>query len=228
MNMGTLYLAASTKDATLCVDLTRSQIVEGARVYVWRCNGLVNQQWSTPSQGLLAPPSSPSPPARSSPPSPLAPPFPPTPPAQKQSVITIRTLLEKNLKTCLELAGGKVTNGSPVQIASCTGQDNQNFLFKDGLIHPKVDTRMCLDARAKMVNGSQLMLWECNGSLQQKFGYDMKMKTIYLAASQKDATLCLECRVAAAKVYVIGCTGHINQQWFVKSAAGLGRAMLLV
>jgi len=42
----------------------------------------------------------------------------------------------------------------------------------------------CLDA-GDMQEGTQLMIWDCNGMSQQKWGFDSQMKVIYLADSRR-------------------------------------------
>lgn len=106
-----------------------------------------------------------------------------------------------------------------VQVASCNGQVNQQFLFKDGVIHPNgastvsSESAWCLDGGDKMVAGAEPIFSECNGSPSQQFGYDAKMKTIYSAAGQTDATMCVE--FSAFKVQLWGCNGLLKQEWAV-------------
>jgi len=137
-------------------------------------------------------------------------------------VVTIQTLADKDQNTCLEFSGGKVEWGSYVQIGTCTGSPMQNFLFKDGFIHPAAHMGTCLDAGDKMVAGTQLMAWKCNNLPQQKFGYDGNMKTIYLSASQADASLCVDLAdgklLAGNKVQALACSGLLNQKWNVPPA----------
>ena len=60
-----------------------------------------------------------------------------------------------------------------------------------------------------------LKIWDCNGLDQQKWGYDFKAGTIFLAASA-DASLCVDAYAPPAsgnKLQVWGCNGE-DQQLF--------------
>merc|ERR1719163_1937875 len=110
---------------------------------------------------------------------------------QIQPGITIR--VGQDYKLCLDLAGGKTDNGTPVQIWDCNGLSNQFWTFIGGTyqIRPAGDMSKCLDA-GNMQDGTKLMIWDCNGQKQQKFGYDARMATLYLASSETDASKCVD------------------------------------
>lgn len=86
---------------------------------------------------------------------------------------------------------------------------------------------MCLDAGDYLHDqGEQLFLWECNGRAQQTWGFDSKMKTVYLSQSlgsrnlsHPDASLCLDVAGKSSKpgahVDVWPCSGLWNQQFWV-------------
>jgi hypothetical protein len=43
--MGTVYAAASASDASLCLDIPGGKTDDGAKLWVWACNGLGQQKW---------------------------------------------------------------------------------------------------------------------------------------------------------------------------------------
>jgi len=93
--------------------------------------------------------------------------------------------------------------------------------------------KKCIDA-GKMTSGNYLMLWDCLGGSNQKFGYDPKMNTIYLSASAEHmsesrlvgvgskhpaASLCMDISggkvTDGTRVDTSSCDGCWNQQWYV-------------
>merc|ERR1712070_484531 len=78
----------------------------------------------------------------------------------------------------------------------------------------------CLDAgNYDQDQGKPLVIWECNGQPQQKFGYDPKAQTIYLPDSMTDASLCLDAagqsNSPGTSVDVWKCDGLWNQKFWV-------------
>lgn len=117
---------------------------------------------------------------------------------------------------CLDIPGNNFANGQPLWIWECAGTGNQQFLFSGGSsqIFVAGDTNLCLDA-GEMDLGASIMLWECNDYVQQRFGYDKDMGTIYLANSEADASLCVkpEGEWNAAKAVLAACDEDVALQW---------------
>merc|ERR1719330_745590 len=88
-------------------------------------------------------------------------------------------------KKCLSLPGGDTSNGNIVEVDNCWGPTS-GWRFDEGSwqIQWERDTSKCLDA-GDMSEGSQIMIWDCNGMSQQKWGYDSGANTIYLADSRR-------------------------------------------
>jgi len=133
------------------------------------------------------------------------------------------SVLGKNL--CLDVYGGKAYNGAEIDVWTCGGWENQLWYFKAGSdeIRFAGDPSKCIDAGSNVAQGNKLMLWDCNGLAQQKFGYDPKAHTFYLADSDEDATKCIDVTGASTTsgtpLQLWQCSGAWNQQWSV--VAGL-------
>ncbi|KOV65199.1 alpha-L-arabinofuranosidase, partial [Streptomyces sp. NRRL WC-3618] len=71
---------------------------------------------------------------------------------------------------CLDARGGGTTNGTAVQIWSCTGSDNQQWRVNaDGTI-VGVRSGLCLEAAGwGSANGTVAQLWSCTGGANQKW-----------------------------------------------------------
>merc|ERR1719409_1059241 len=71
-----------------------------------------------------------------------------------------------------------------------------------------------------MAQGTGLVLWECNGLPEQKWGYDSSMSTIYLAVDDSDASMCMDALggnpIAGTTLGAWGCNGQASQQWLVQ------------
>jgi hypothetical protein len=73
---------------------------------------------------------------------------------------------------CLDIVGGATTNGTPVQIFTCHGQLNQQFMYVNGNIMVYYTTRgpKCLESPdPNFTNGTQLVIDDCKGTDQQQF-----------------------------------------------------------
>merc|ERR1719330_1151850 len=88
-------------------------------------------------------------------------------------------------KKCLSLPGGDTSNGNIVEVDNCWGPTS-GWRFDEGSwqIQWERDTSKCLDA-GDMAEGSKIMIWDCNGMSQQKWGYDSGANTVYLADSRR-------------------------------------------
>jgi len=78
------------------------------------------------------------------------------------------------------------TNGNLVTTGPCFDVDKNPawHLVPDSGEIQFGSSGKCLDA-GDMQEGTQLMIWECNGLSQQKWGFDSQMKSIYLADSRR-------------------------------------------
>lgn len=123
---------------------------------------------------------------------------------------------------CLDIPGQNYESGQPLWVWECTNTVNQDFIFAEGSwqIASAANTNLCVDA-GDMSVGNQVMLWECNGLDQQKFGYDANQGTIYLANSKSDASLCLkpDGDWNSAQTVVAQCDDAGSKQWAVTSAS---------
>lgn len=65
---------------------------------------------------------------------------------------------------CLDVAGAGTAEGTPVQLAACTGAVSQRWANIEGLRN--LNSGLCLDAVGDAYgNGTLLQIWECNSSL---------------------------------------------------------------
>jgi hypothetical protein len=105
-----------------------------------------------------------------------------------------------------------------VLLENCTGYATQNFVLVGSQIQQAENPKTCLDAGKGIKAGTVIGFSECDGSDQQQFGYDSRMKTFYLSKSQEDASMCMDLAggkaVAYNNIQVWGCNGLDNQKWF--------------
>ncbi|WP_437599167.1 ricin-type beta-trefoil lectin domain protein [Sorangium sp. So ce590] len=70
---------------------------------------------------------------------------------------------------CLDLPGGKTTNGTTLQIRDCAGVPNQRWTLKGGKIQ-LTGTDKCVDLRgADTTNGTPVQIWDCVDVPNQKW-----------------------------------------------------------
>jgi len=160
-------------------------------------------------------------PAGGSPPSPSPPPPPPPSPVWQPGQITPMADTGK----CLDLVGGDTSNGTPIWLWDCNGNENQAWTFTSDswMIVYQADTSKCIDA-GDMSDGKQLQIWDCNGMDQQIWGFDADSSTIYLANSAGDASKCMDLAgsdtSAGNAIQIWDCNGEWNQQWYPPSDGG--------
>jgi len=103
---------------------------------------------------------------------------------------------DADAKSCLDLQGGKLDNGSPVILSTCSGNKSQEWIFSQGTyrITSALNPNKCIDATT-MAKGNPLILWDCNGFKQQQWGYQQTQGkpsgTVYLTQGPSDNTGCL-------------------------------------
>ena len=72
---------------------------------------------------------------------------------------------------CLDVAGAKKDNGTPVQLYTCNNGAAQQWEFigyGDGYALFNVNAQKCLDVQSgKNANGTKIQIWACNGSKPQ-------------------------------------------------------------
>lgn len=83
-------------------------------------------------------------------------------------VITMMDDNNDHAQYCLDLAGGRTENGTPIQLWECLGNANQEWIVQDFQIKSAVNTSKCIDA-GDMMHGTNLKLWDCNGLPQQSW-----------------------------------------------------------
>lgn len=104
------------------------------------------------------------------------------------------------------------------RFGNATGH-NQMWLFDDGSssIMPSSAYGKCIDAGQAKSGGTLLMLWDCNGSPQQQWGYDAQAGRVFL----KDTQMCLDVFSVQGgnKVQLSECNSQAQQQFDVNGGA---------
>ncbi|MFF3849413.1 ricin-type beta-trefoil lectin domain protein [Streptomyces sp. NPDC002328] len=79
---------------------------------------------------------------------------------------------------CLEAEGGKIANGTPVQIYTCNKSAAQDWQIKGGSTLYNVKADKCLDVSSNAsANGTKIQLWTCNYSPAQTWEYNTRAVT---------------------------------------------------
>lgn len=91
---------------------------------------------------------------------------------------------------CLGAQYSDTSMAQSLVVAACDGSGAQSWDFDDDGSLKLTWEDKCADA-GENSQSSTLMLWECNGQNQQKFGFDEGMGTIY-GTYTSDASLCLD------------------------------------
>ncbi len=80
---------------------------------------------------------------------------------------TIRT--ENDL--CLDVAWGATTDGTPVQIANCSGNPAQQWVLSDAgdLVNPQANKCLDVSGNGVLNSATELQIWECSGKPNQKW-----------------------------------------------------------
>jgi hypothetical protein len=71
---------------------------------------------------------------------------------------------------CMNVKGANPANGTPLIAYDCSGvnEANQNFFFIGDVIKTRLASK-CVDANTVGGNGTQVYIWDCNGSSQQNW-----------------------------------------------------------
>jgi len=71
-----------------------------------------------------------------------------------------------NRKKCIDVRGGALANGTPVQIYDCNDTAAQRFELSFGTTQVRVkNTNFCLDAGSNPGNGVRMKIWQCYDNL---------------------------------------------------------------
>lgn len=112
---------------------------------------------------------------------------------------------------CLDVAGARTANRTPVQIFDCNGTGAQNWtIYNDGTIRA---LGKCLDVNnAAKTDGTPVQLFDCNGTGAQQWKIT-KTGSIINTNSNKCLAVERPARRNAVHVTICGCTGRQNQKW---------------
>lgn len=88
----------------------------------------------------------------------------------------------KNVGTelCLDVAGGRVLNGTKVQSYECNASDAQFWKYEasTGRLRSAVNYNKCLDMAGNYSNGANVKIWDCVDSNNQRFDFvDNSLRT---------------------------------------------------
>ncbi|KAJ7292525.1 ricin B lectin domain-containing protein [Mycena rebaudengoi] len=71
---------------------------------------------------------------------------------------------------CIDVSGGVNADGTKLQVWSCTGGPNQQWISKTDFTFQWSGTNKCIDLTdGKITDGSQLQLWTCDSNSNQKW-----------------------------------------------------------
>lgn len=152
-------------------------------------------------------------------PTPTPPPTPPTPtpptptPAPTPPVPSIHGI--KNFgHVCLQ-AEQTPANGQAVTVEYCNGSQQQDWNFdydKNAITYKD----FCMDA-TDMATGTHLILWECNGMVQQHWDVHVQKHSWHDLASLSCNGKCLDVwtnsKTDEKGLWIWDCNGHDNQKW---------------
>jgi hypothetical protein len=116
---------------------------------------------------------------------------------------------------CLDVPNSTTTQGTQLQIYSCSGAANQAWTHSSSnqLTVTVGGTQLCLDAYAKgTANGTKAVTWACNGGTNQQWLVNSNG-----TVTSVQSGLCLDVTNAStangALVELWACNGGANQQW---------------
>ncbi|MFF7169831.1 ricin-type beta-trefoil lectin domain protein [Streptomyces pseudovenezuelae] len=79
---------------------------------------------------------------------------------------------------CLDVAGAKKTDGTPVQLYTCNNTEGQQWQLEasgDAYALINVNSQKCLDVQSSNpANGTKIQIWTCNGSKAQQWNFDVR------------------------------------------------------
>ena len=91
-----------------------------------------------------------------------------------QAAFTSSTLTNRLSNTCLDVKAWSNAPGTPVEIYTCHGGDNQKFTSVDGQIRVTINgVTNCLDAAGWGTgNGTRIITWTCHGGSNQQWTHN--------------------------------------------------------
>lgn len=177
---------------TMCMDIAGGILKQGTRVNIYQCAAGSGETWA-----LVSPP----------------------PPAPCNGQVG-HFRPKRDLTKCLDIAGGKIYNGAPVQIWNCNGQKQQEFMWcADNRIMSAQNDNFCLDipSAGQGIQPTYLQMWECNGHQNQLWGYDGNTLGIY--PTIKGEAICMDLDSgslnAGTRVNLYNCQPGNGEQWVV-------------
>jgi chitosanase len=90
------------------------------------------------------------------------------------AAFTSSPLTNRLSNTCLDVKGWSNAPGTPVEIWTCHGGDNQKFTTVDGQIRVTINgVTNCLDADGRGTgNGTRIIIWTCHGGNNQQWTHN--------------------------------------------------------
>jgi protocatechuate 3,4-dioxygenase beta subunit len=71
--------------------------------------------------------------------------------------------------SCMDITGAGTANGTLVELWTCNGGGNQQWLPVNGMLVNPVSGRCLDDPGFNTANGTQLEIWDCNGGSNQQW-----------------------------------------------------------
>ncbi|KAJ6516577.1 ricin B lectin domain-containing protein, partial [Mycena vitilis] len=124
---------------------------------------------------------------------------------------------------CLDVTGGATTDGTKLQIWTCSGGPNQKWALSGSTIQWSSHSS-CLDlSGGSVTNGNLMQIWACNGGVNQQWkrttgpgsGGSPPPPTGHVINPDKSASTCLTAATNAngGVVTVAPCDGSTGQAW---------------
>jgi len=123
--------------------------------------------------------------------------------------------------TCVDLTGGKTTEGELLQIWHCNGLKNQEWLWHNGAFQFSGNRSKCMTAKGKKLETNTLVgLETCTGKASQKWGVD-QMGRLSIGGAQN---LCLapvsDAFAPGTEIRLFTCTYYLDQFWRLQVGPG--------
>ncbi|TDB73799.1 RICIN domain-containing protein, partial [Micromonospora sp. KC723] len=121
-------------------------------------------------------------------------------------------LVSSSSNRCLDVIGGRNTQGAAVGIHDCQGGQNQGWVFTGAGELRTFNETACLDAPTNAAAGAAPVIWPCNGGQNQKFRHNADGSIV-----GGQTGLCLDVNQGATangtRVILWHCNGQANQRW---------------
>jgi hypothetical protein len=134
--------------------------------------------------------------------------------ATVSSVAADRMIVGYGSSRCIEAAARSGTDGSPLRLWDCGGDDWQKWVFRsDGSIR---SMGLCMDvAEASATNGTTIKFARCNGGWAQEFTLDGAHHLVNTRIAK-----CVDVTDAAtgngARLQLWDCASTSNQKWYLR------------